>query len=176
MSLSKLTVLLPAEQIQTRIREMAAQIDKDYEGQGPIYLLCVMKGAVMFFADLARAIKHPVRMDFIGLSSYGKGKSTSGEVKFTKDLDVSVEGFDLLVVEDILDSGVTLSYLIHVLQQRRPRSIRIATMLDKPERRLRPVKVDYVGFQIPDQFVVGYGLDYAEDYRQLGDICVLGEE
>ena len=172
----KLRVLISAEQIQNRISEIGSQIDKDYAGGGPIYMLCVMKGAVMFFADLARAISHPIRMDFIGLSSYGKGKTSSGEVRLTKDLDVTVEGFDLLVVEDILDSGVTLSYLIQVLQQRRPRSIRIATLLDKPERRLRPVNVDYSGFKIPDEFVVGYGLDYAEDYRQLKDVCVLGGE
>lgn len=171
----KLSILLSEQQIQDRIREIAAQIDKDYAGSGPLYMVCVLKGALLFYADLARAIKHPVRMDFIGTSSYGKGKTTSGEVRLTKDLDTTVEGFDVLIVEDILDSGVTLTYLIHVLQQRRPRSIRIATLLDKPERRLRPVAVDYVGFQIPDEFVVGYGLDYAEDYRQLRDVCILSE-
>ncbi|MCC6363897.1 MAG: hypoxanthine phosphoribosyltransferase [Bryobacterales bacterium] len=171
----KLTVLISADQIRTRIRELAAQIDKDLEGRGPLYMLCVLKGAVLFYADLARAITHPVRMDFIGTSSYGKGKSSSGEVRLTKDLDTTIEDFDVLLVEDILDSGITLSYLIHVLQQRRPRSIRIATLLDKPERRVRPVVVDYVGFRIPDAFVVGYGLDFAEDYRQLKDVCILGE-
>lgn len=172
---AKLSILLSEQQIQDRIREMAAQIDKDYVGRGPLYMVCVLKGAILFYSDLARAIKHPVRMDFIGTSSYGKGKTTSGEVRLTKDLDTTVEDFDVLIVEDILDSGVTLTYLIHVLQQRRPRSIRIATLLDKPERRLRPVHVDYVGFQIPDEFVVGYGLDFAEDYRQLRDVCVLSE-
>ncbi|MBL8174821.1 MAG: hypoxanthine phosphoribosyltransferase [Bryobacterales bacterium] len=172
---AKLSVLLSEQQIQDRIRQMAAQIDKDYTGSGPLYMVCVLKGAILFYSDLARAIKHPVRMDFIGTSSYGKGKTTSGEVRLTKDLDTTIEGFDVLIVEDILDSGVTLTYLIHVLQQRRPRSIRIATLLDKPERRLRPVAVDYVGFQIPDEFVVGYGLDYAEDYRQLRDVCILSE-
>ncbi len=172
---AKLSILLSEQQIQDRIREMAAQIDKDYAGRGPLYMICVLKGAILFYSDLARAIKHPVRMDFIGTSSYGKGKSTSGEVRLTKDLDTTVEDFDVLIVEDILDSGVTLTYLVHVLQQRRPRSIRIATLLDKPERRLRPVSVDYVGFQIPDEFVVGYGLDFAEDYRQLRDVCVLSE-
>ncbi|MBL8230415.1 MAG: hypoxanthine phosphoribosyltransferase [Bryobacterales bacterium] len=173
MAESNLKVLISEERIQQRIRELGAQIDQDYAGSGPIYLLCVLKGAVLFYSDLARAISHPARMDFIGISSYGKGKSSSGEVKLTKDLDTSIEGYDILVVEDILDSGVTLSYLIHVLQQRRPKSVRIATLLDKPERRIRPVHVDYVGFQIPDEFVVGYGLDYAEDYRQLRDVCVL---
>lgn len=171
----KLTILLSEEQIQARIREIAAQIDKDYTGSGPLYMVCVLKGALLFYGDLARAIKHPVRMDFIGTSSYGKGKNSSGEVRLTKDLDTTIEGFDVLIVEDILDSGITLTYLIHVLQQRKPRSIRIATLLDKPERRLRPVAVDYVGFRIPDAFVVGYGLDYAEDYRQLRDVCVLSE-
>lgn len=170
---AKLRVLISADQIQARIQELAARIDQDYAGLGPLYVICVLKGATLFFADLIRAIQHPVRLDFIGISSYGKGKSSSGEVKLTKDLDTSIEGFDILIVEDILDSGVTLSYLVHVLQQRRPRSVRIATLLDKPERRLRPVQVDYVGFQIPDEFVIGYGLDYAEDYRQLRDVCVL---
>jgi hypoxanthine phosphoribosyltransferase len=171
--MANLRPLISAEQIHTRIREIGSQIDKDYEGSGPIYLLCVLKGAVVFYADLARAISHPVRMDFIGISSYGKNKSSSGEVRIVKDLDTSIEGYDILVVEDILDSGLTLSYLIHVLRQRHPKSVRIATLLDKPDRRIRPVHVDYVGFQIPDEFVVGYGLDYAEDYRSLKDVCVL---
>jgi hypoxanthine phosphoribosyltransferase len=173
MSDFNLQVMIGAREIEIRIREMAAQIDSDYAGRGPIYMLCVLKGAVLFFSDLARAIRHPVRMDFIGISSYGKGQSSSGEVKLTKDLDISIEGYDILVVEDILDSGNTMSYLVNVLQQRNPKSVRIATLLDKPERRLKPVSVDYVGFEIPDKFVVGYGLDYAEDYRQLRDICLL---
>jgi hypoxanthine phosphoribosyltransferase len=112
----------------------------------------------------------------MGISSYGKGKTTSGQVKVTKDLDVTIEGHHVLVVEDIVDSGVTLTYLMNVLRQRRPKSLRIATLLDKPERRQRPVDVAYVGFKIPDEFVVGYGLDFAEDYRNLGDICILGED
>jgi len=112
----------------------------------------------------------------MGISSYGKGKTTSGEVKVTRDLDISVEGADLLIVEDIVDSGVTLNYLMHVLEQRKPRSIRIAALLDKPERRQRPVEVAYVGFRIPDEFVVGYGLDYGERYRNLPDVCVLEAE
>jgi hypoxanthine phosphoribosyltransferase len=126
-------------------------------------------------SDLVRALRRDVYIDFMGISSYGKGKTSSGEVKVTKDLDVSLEGSDVLIVEDIVDSGVTLNYLMHVLEQRRPKSIRIAALLDKPERRLRPVHVSYVGFEIPDQFVVGYGLDYAEKYRNLSDICVLEE-
>lgn len=165
-------VLISEAQIQARIRELGAQIDADYP-EGPVYLVAILKGACFFLADLARALKRQARIDFIGISSYGKGKSTSGEVKLTKDLDTSVEGADVLVVEDIIDSGITLSYLIHVLEQRKPRSVKVAALLDKPERRVKPVKVSYVGFQIPDKFVVGYGLDYAEDYRNLRDICVL---
>jgi hypoxanthine phosphoribosyltransferase len=172
--MSSLRVLISAEQIQTRIQEMGAQIDRDYP-TGPVYLITILKGACFFLADLARAMKTPARLEFVGISSYGKGKMTSGEVKLTKDLDVSVEGFDVIVVEDIVDSGVTLSYLMKVFAQRKPKSLRIATLLDKPERRLRPVDVHYVGFKIPDEFVVGYGLDYAEDYRNLKDVCVLSE-
>jgi len=167
-------VFLTSEQIQNRVREMGAQISADFP-QGPIYLIAILKGAFMFLADLSRAIKTPSRVEFIGISSYGRGKTTSGQVKVTKDLDVSIEGHHVLIVEDIVDSGVTLTYLINVLKQRRPKSLHIATLLDKPDRRLRPVEVTYVGFQIPDEFVVGYGLDFAEDYRNLGDICVLSE-
>jgi hypoxanthine phosphoribosyltransferase len=167
-------VLLTASQIQSRIQELGAQIDRDYP-HGPVYLVGILKGACIFLSDLARAMKTPARLEFIGISSYGKGRTTSGEVKLTKDLDASIESQDVIVVEDIVDSGITLSYLIQVFLQRRPRSLRIATLLDKPERRQRPVTVDYVGFQIPDEFVVGYGLDYAEDYRNLRDVCVLAE-
>jgi len=169
---TSLRVLLPAEKIQARIRELGAQIDRDYP-EGIVYLIAILKGACFFMADLARAMRRPVRIDFIGISSYGKGKSTSGQVKLTRDLDSSIEGADVLVVEDIVDSGVTLNYLVHVLEQRRPRSIRIVALLDKPSRRIQPVDLAYVGFQIPDEFVVGYGLDYAEDYRTLKDVCVL---
>ncbi len=169
-----LRALITAGQIQQRIQEMAAQIDADYP-EGPVYLIGILKGACIFLSDLARAMKTPARIEFIGISSYGKGKTTSGEVRLTKDLDVSIEGHDVLLVEDIVDSGVTLNYLLKVLAQRKPRSLRIATLLDKPQRRQRPVEVHYIGFQIPDEFGVGYGLDYAEDYRNLRDICVLGE-
>jgi hypoxanthine phosphoribosyltransferase len=172
--MSKLRVLLSAEQIHTRISELGAQIDTDLP-QGPIYLIAILKGACFFLADLARAMKTPARIEFIGISSYGKGKTSSGEVKLTKDLDVSIEGYDVIVVEDIVDSGITLSYLMKLLAQRRPKSLRIATLLDKPKHRQRPVDVHYRGFEIPDEFVVGYGLDYAEDYRNLPDICVLSD-
>ena len=167
-------VFLSTDQIQARVREMGEQITKDFP-EGPIYLVGILKGAFMFLADLARAIKTPSRIEFMGISSYGKGKTTSGQVKVTKDLDVTIEGHHVLIVEDIVDSGVTLTYLMNVLKQRRPKSLQIATLLDKPERRLRPVDVAYVGFKIPDEFVVGYGLDFAEDYRNLKDICILGE-
>lgn len=168
-------VLLSGQQIHQRIDELGAEIDRDYPSGEPVYLVAVLKGACMFLADLARAMKTPARIEFIGISSYGKGKTSSGEVKLTKDLDVSIEGHHVIIVEDILDSGVTLSYLAKVMSQRRPKTLRIATLLDKPERRLSQVHVDYVGFKIPDEFVVGYGLDYAEDYRNLGDVCVFSE-
>ncbi|WP_051669590.1 hypoxanthine phosphoribosyltransferase [Bryobacter aggregatus] len=167
----KLRVLVPAEKIKERIEELGKQISADY--QGPIIMIGILKGAFIFMSDLARVIENPTRIDFMGISSYGNSKSTSGEVRLTKDLDMSVEGLDVLVVEDIVDSGVTLTYLIHLLSQRRPRSIRIAALLDKPDRRMRPIKVNYCGFEIPDEFVVGFGLDYAEEHRNLKDICVL---
>ncbi|MGA8027261.1 MAG: hypoxanthine phosphoribosyltransferase [Bryobacteraceae bacterium] len=166
-------VLISSEQIQERVRELAAQIEADYR-DGPIYLVSVLKGAFMFVADLARALKRPpVRIEFMAISSYGSEKTSSGQVKVTRDLDVNIEGFDVLIVEDIIDSGVTLSYLTRLLQQRKPKSLEIVTLLDKPERRIQPVRVKYTGFQIPDEFVVGYGLDFAEDYRNLSDIRVL---
>jgi hypoxanthine phosphoribosyltransferase len=173
--MSSLRVLISADQIQARIQELGAQIDRDYPSGSPVYLIAILKGACFFLADLARAMKTPARIEFVGISSYGRGKTTSGEVKLTKDLDVSVEGHDVVVVEDIVDSGVTLSYLMKVFAQRKPKSLRVATLLDKPERRQRPVEVHYVGFTIPDEFVVGYGLDYAEDYRNLKDVCILSE-
>jgi hypoxanthine phosphoribosyltransferase len=168
----KLRVLISSEKIQTRIRELGEQISLDYP-DGPLHLICILKGACFFLTDLARAMKRDVIVDFMGISTYGKGKTSSGEVKVTKDLDISIEGADVLIVEDIVDSGVTLNYLMHVLEQRKPRSIRIAALLDKPDRRLRPIHANYVGFKIPDEFVVGYGLDYAEKYRNLDDVCVL---
>jgi hypoxanthine phosphoribosyltransferase len=169
-----LKVLISSEQVQARIRELGQQISDDYP-EGRLHMICILKGACFFMTDLARAMKRDVFVDFMGISTYGKGKTSSGEVKVTKDLDISLEGADVVIVEDIVDSGVTLNYLLHVLEQRRPKSIRIAALLDKPERRLRPVHVSYVGFQIPDRFVVGYGLDYAEKYRNLDSICVLDE-
>ena len=170
--MSQLRVLISAEQIAERIAELGAEIDRDHP-EGPVYLIAILKGACFFLADLARAMNTPSRIEFIGIASYGKGKTSSGEVRLTKDLDVSIEGYSVIVVEDIVDSGVTLNYLLKVFQQRKPKTLRIATLLDKPEHRQRPVEVQYVGFKIPDEFVVGYGLDYAEDYRNLRDVCVL---
>jgi len=171
----KLQVLISSEKIQNRIRELGAQISADYP-QGELYFICILKGACFFLTDLARAMKRDVSLDFMGISTYGKEKTSSGEVRVTKDLDISIEGSNVVIVEDIVDSGVTLNYLMHVLDQRKPHSIRIAALLDKPERRLRPVHVHSSGFQIPDKFVVGYGLDYAEKYRNLDDVCVLDAE
>jgi hypoxanthine phosphoribosyltransferase len=166
-------VLISADQIRKRISEMAASIVADYP-EGPLYLVSVLKGAFIFVADLARALNRTgVRIEFMGISSYGNAKTSSGQVKVTRDLDVNIEGQNVLIVEDIVDSGVTLSYLTRLLQQRHPKTLEIATLLDKPERRVQPVKLKYVGFQIPDEFVVGYGLDYAEDYRNLTDIRIL---
>ena len=171
----KLTVLISAEKIQARIRELGAQISADYP-QGELYLICILKGACFFLTDLARSMKRDVSLDFMGISTYGKEKTSSGEVRVTKDLDISIEGSNVIIVEDIVDSGVTLNYLVNLLGQRRPKSLKIVALLDKPERRLRPVHVHYSGFQIPDRFVVGYGLDYAEKYRNLDDVCVLEGE
>ncbi len=168
----KTRVLISNEVIRKRIDELGQQIAKDYPS-GTIHMVGILKGACIFLSDLVRAVPAPVKFDFMAVSSYGRGKTSSGEVKLAKDLDMSLEGMDVLIVEDIVDTGVTLTYLAHVLQQRRPRSIQIAALLDKPSRRMRPVQVKYVGFTIPDEFVVGYGLDYAEDYRNLPDICIL---
>jgi hypoxanthine phosphoribosyltransferase len=169
-------VLIPAECIQQRVHELALEIDADYT-EGPLYIVSVLKGAFIFVADLCRALQRPsVRIEFMGISSYGAQKTSSGQVKVTRDLDVNIEGQHVLIVEDIVDSGVTLNYLTRLLQQRHPRSLEIVTLLDKPERHIQPVSVKYIGFQIPDEFVVGYGLDYGEDYRNLPEICVLSEE
>jgi len=170
-----LKVLLSAEEIHKRIAELGAEIDRDYPSGEPVYLIAVLKGAFIFMADLARAMKTPARIEFIGISSYGKGKTSSGQVQLTKDLDAPIEGHHVIIVEDILDTGITLNYLTKLMAQRKPKSLRIVALLDKPERRKSPVKADYIGFTIPDEFVVGYGLDYAEDYRNLKDVCVMGE-
>ncbi len=164
--------LFSSEQIQTRIAEMGAEIARDYRGQTPL-LVGVLKGAYIFLSDLARATDLRLGVEFMAISSYGSGMRSSGEVRIVKDLDVPVEGRDILIVEDIVDTGLTLSFLISSLHQRGARSVKLAALLDKWERREREVKIDYCGFRIPDAFVVGYGLDYAERYRNLPFIAVL---
>jgi hypoxanthine phosphoribosyltransferase len=168
-----LKVLIRRTAIQKRVREIGKQITKDYRGQR-VHLIGVLKGASIFLADLVRTVGLEVSLDFMAVSSYGKGTRTSGEVKLSKDLDTSIEGLNVILVEDILDTGLTLGYLCRVLKQRKPKDLRIAALLDKPDRRvMKDVHADYIGFQIPNEFVVGYGLDYAERYRNLKDVCVL---
>lgn len=166
-------MLLSHDAIQARVREMGQQIARDYAGREP-HLVCVLKGACTFMTDLGRAIEIPLTFDYIAVSSYGAATKSSGEVKLLKDLDQGLEGRDLLVVEDIVDTGLTLNYLLNVLRARGPRSLKVAALLSKPSRRLVEVAVDYVGFSIEDHFVVGYGLDYNEKYRNLPDIVVYG--
>lgn len=160
-------VLLSAQQLQAKIAELGAKISEDYRGK-KLLMVSVLKGSVVFMADLMRSVTVPCEIDFMSVKSYGDDTKSSGEVRITKDLDRPIEGYDLLIVEDILDSGRTLSYLRQVLSARHPASIRLCTLLDKPDRReAMDVAADYVGFTIPDAFVVGYGLDYAEKYRNL---------
>lgn len=168
----KVRVLLSEAEVDKRIEEIGKQISKDYEGKS-VHLICVLKGGVFFTCELAKRITVPVSLDFMSVSSYGAGTKSSGVVKIVKDLDEPLEGKDVLIVEDIIDSGRTLSYLIEILKQRKPNSVRLCTLLDKPERRVTEVKVDYVGFDIPDEFVVGYGLDYNQKYRNLPYIGVV---
>ena len=165
--------LIPEEEVEKRICEIAAQISKDYEGKS-VHLICILKGSVMFMSELAKRITVPVTMDFISCSSYGSGTVSKGIVKIAKDLDEPIEGRDALIVEDIIDSGNTLSYLIEILGKRKPASLRLCTLLDKPSRRVHhEVKVDYTCFQIEDLFVVGYGLDYDQRYRNLPYVGVI---
>ena len=168
-------IMLTEEQLHDKVCELGAQISRDYEGKN-LLLVSVLKGSVLFMADLMRAISIPASVDFMSVSSYGSGTKTSGVVKIIKDLDIPLEGYDLLIVEDILDSGKTLEYIIEMLEARNPRSIKICTLLDKPDRRQVDFSPDYSGFVIPDEFVVGYGLDYAEKYRNLPYIGVLKPE
>ena len=160
-------VLLKEEEVEKRICEVAEMINRDYAGK-QVHLICILKGGVFFTCELAKRLTVPVSMDFMSVSSYGGGTESSGVVRIIKDLDNSIEGKDVLIVEDIIDSGRTLAYLIEILKQRNPASIHLCTLLDKPERRVKKqVKVDYVCFTIPDEFVVGYGLDYDQKYRNL---------
>ncbi|MCR4397939.1 MAG: hypoxanthine phosphoribosyltransferase [Firmicutes bacterium] len=168
-------VLVDAESIGRRVRELGARISKDYEGK-EIVAVGILKGAVIFLSDLARSLDCRVKFDFMGVSSYGTSTRTSGVVRITKDLDESVEGRHVLIVEDIVDTGLTLNYLKEVLKARNPASLRVCSLLDKPSRRKVPVTIDYVGFEIPDAFVVGYGLDFNGLYRHFPFICVLKDE
>ena len=168
----KIEVLIPEEKVTERIKELGEQISKDYEGK-EIHMICILKGGVFFMVDLSKRINVPVSLDFMSVSSYGNGTKSSGVVRIAKDLDESIEGKDVIIVEDIIDSGRTLYYLMDILKKRNPNSIRLCTLLDKPERREKDVTVDYVGFEIPDEFVVGYGLDYAQKYRNLPYIGVV---
>ncbi len=165
-------VLLEAQTILKRVRELGAQITEDYKGKKP-HLVAILKGASIFHADLVRAINLKLSFDFIAVGSYGDLTKSSGEVRILKDLDESLEGKDVLLVEDIVDTGLTLHYLLQNLHVRNPRSIKTVALLSKPSRREIEVPVDYIGFEIPDEFVVGYGLDYAQRYRNLRDICIL---
>lgn len=167
--------MITEQQLAERIAFLGDQISRDYKGKA-LLLISVLKGSVVFMADLMRAINIPVKIDFMSLSSYGAGTTSSGVVKILKDLDRPVEGLDILVVEDILDSGLTLSYILENLRSRKPNSIRICTLLNKPQRRRADLKPDYEGFEIPDEFVVGFGLDYNEKYRNLPFIGILKPE
>ena len=164
--------MISEEDVNKRIAEMGAQISEDYAGK-EIHLIAILKGSVFFACELAKRITVPVSMDFMCVGSYGDGTKSSGVVRIAKDLDESIEGKDVLIVEDIIDSGNTLYYLMDVLQRRKPASLHLCTLLDKPDRRVKDVKVDYTGFEIPDEFVVGYGLDYAQKYRNLPYIGVV---
>ena len=160
------------EQVQNKIVEIAEKLNKEYAGQS-LHLICILKGSIFFFTELAKHLTIPVTMDFMVVSSYGNGTSSSGNLEIRKDLEEPIEGLHCLIVEDIIDSGNTLYYLMDVLQRRKPASLHLCTLLDKPERRVTDVKVDYVGFNIPDEFVVGYGLDYDQRYRNLPYVGVL---
>ena len=171
----KISVLIGEKEVDERIEEIGKQISKAYEGKC-VHMICVLKGSVFFACELAKRITVPVTMDFMSVSSYGDDTKSSGVVKIIKDLDEPLEGKDVLIVEDIIDSGRTLSYLIEILKQRHPASLQLCTLLDKPERRVREVHVDYTCFNIPDEFVVGYGLDYAQKYRNLPYIGIIRPE
>ena len=168
----KVRIFLQEQEVNARIAEVAKKISDDYAGK-EVHLICVLKGSVFFMCELAKRITVPVTMDFMSVTSYGNDTKSSGVVKIVKDLDEPLDGKDVLIVEDIIDSGNTLYYLMDVLRQRKPASLRLCTLLDKPDRRVKDVHVDWTGFEIPDEFVVGYGLDYAQKYRNLPYIGVV---
>jgi hypoxanthine phosphoribosyltransferase len=165
-------VLIPHTRVQTRLKQLAKEIRREFPKE-PLHLIGVLKGCVFFLADLARELGGEVSFDFMAVSSYGKGTDSTGEVKLVKDLDISMEGKTIIVVEDILDTGLTLKYLLRLFEERKPKHLRVVVLLDKIDRRIADVRADYVGFTIPNEFVVGYGLDFAERYRNLADVCVL---
>lgn len=167
-------ILVSNAEIAKRAEEIAAQINADYKGK-PILVVGILRGASIFLADIFKRLEGDVELDFMSLSSYGGGTNSSGEVKMIKDLSEPVDGKNVLIIEDIIDTGITLSYLIKVLEARNPESIKLCALLDKPSRRKVELKGDYIGFEIPDEYVVGYGLDYAEKYRNLPDVCVLSK-
>lgn len=167
-------ILVSNAEIAKRADEIAAQINADYKGK-PILVVGILRGASIFLADIFKRLEGDVELDFMSLSSYGNGTNSSGEVKMIKDLSEPVDGKNILIIEDIIDTGITLSYLIKVLEARNPESIKLCALLDKPSRRKVELKGDYIGFEIPDEYVVGYGLDYAEKYRNLPDVCVLSK-
>lgn len=168
-------VLFSEEKISSIVSELGARISRDYEGKN-LLLVSILKGSVVFMSDLIRAVTIPCGIDFMAVSSYGAGMKTSGVVKIIKDLDINLKGYDVLVVEDILDSGMTLNYILELLQSREPKSIRLCTLFDKPDRRTVKVQADYTGAVVPDEFIVGYGLDYAEKYRNLPFVGILKPE
>jgi hypoxanthine phosphoribosyltransferase len=168
-------VLITSEQIEARTKELAEQINRDYAGK-ELVVVCILRGAVIFCADLFKRLEMDAELDFLALSSYGAGTSSSGEVKLIKDMTSPVKDKNVLVIEDIIDTGLTLSYILELIWARKPASVKLCSLLDKPSRRLVKLSGDYVGFEIPNEFVVGYGLDYNEKYRNLPDICVLKPE
>jgi hypoxanthine phosphoribosyltransferase len=174
ITIPQLNVLFGREEIANRVNELGAQISRDYAGES-VVLIAVLKGATIFLSDLARAITLDCSFDFLATQSYGAGKESSGEVRLLKDLDRSIQGLNIILVEDILDTGLTLTFLRKQLMARNPKSFKIVTLLDKPTRRQQKIEADYVGFTIPNKFVVGYGLDFGERYRNLPDICTLPE-
>lgn len=168
----KISVMYTEEEVEKRVREIAAQIDKDFEGE-EVHLICILKGSIFFTAELAKRINRPVSLDFMSVSSYGDGTESSGRIRITKDIDENIEGKNVIVVEDIIDSGRTLSFLLDMLSARKPKTLKLCTLLNKPDRRVVDIPVDYIGFDIPDKFVVGFGMDYAQKYRTLPYIGVV---
>ena len=168
-------VLISKDELEARVATLGQEITRDYHGK-ELLMVCILRGSALFFADLVRAIDLPIKLDFMAISSYGAGTKSSGEVRMIKDLSTKIEGMDVIVVEDIIDSGFTIKYLKNLLLQRNPASLKICTLLDKPERREVEIEGDYVGFAIPNEFVIGYGLDYDQKYRNLPEVCIIKPE